>query len=170
MAKINRGILKLWLITAIAGTLLHFVYDLLPSLPTALISPVNESIWEHVKIIFWPFLAAGLYGSRRKERGNLAAWLAALLVICGLLLAVGWTFHVMLGLESIVFDIGLFLALLALGFWLACRWQGIAGHGKLWCGLTVLMMLMIFWFTFSPPDTTLFADPALADAWYELPC
>ena len=30
----------------------HFVYDLLPNFFTAIFFPVNESIWEHMKIIF----------------------------------------------------------------------------------------------------------------------
>ena len=30
----------------------HFVYDLLPNFVTAIFFPVNESIWEHMKIIF----------------------------------------------------------------------------------------------------------------------
>ena len=30
----------------------HFVYDLIPSFVTAIFFPVNESIWEHMKIIF----------------------------------------------------------------------------------------------------------------------
>ena len=30
----------------------HFVYDLLPCFLTAIFFPVNESIWEHMKIIF----------------------------------------------------------------------------------------------------------------------
>lgn len=30
----------------------HFVYDLIPNFVTAIFFPVNESIWEHMKIIF----------------------------------------------------------------------------------------------------------------------
>ena len=30
----------------------HFVYDLIPNFFTAIFFPVNESIWEHMKIIF----------------------------------------------------------------------------------------------------------------------
>ena len=30
----------------------HFIYDLLPCFLTAIFFPVNESIWEHMKIIF----------------------------------------------------------------------------------------------------------------------
>ena len=34
---------------------LHFLYDKIPSFITSIISPVNESIWEHMKILFWKY-------------------------------------------------------------------------------------------------------------------
>ena len=43
---------------AIAGSLLHFAFELSEYWkPMALIAAVNESIWEHVKMYFWPGLA-----------------------------------------------------------------------------------------------------------------
>lgn len=39
--------------------LLHFLYDIFPNFLTSIFSPVNESIWEHMKIIFTAYL---LYG------------------------------------------------------------------------------------------------------------
>jgi len=45
------GILSIFL----AGALLHFAFDLSGGLrPLALIAAVNESVWEHLKIGFWP--------------------------------------------------------------------------------------------------------------------
>ncbi|MCJ7665514.1 MAG: DUF6512 family protein, partial [Actinobacteria bacterium] len=39
----------------ILGSLLHFTFELSGSWgPMALISGVNESVWEHLKIGFWP--------------------------------------------------------------------------------------------------------------------
>lgn len=43
------------------GALFHFGFDALGRLPVlSLIFPVNESIWEHGKITFWPPLVYGL--------------------------------------------------------------------------------------------------------------
>jgi hypothetical protein len=39
---------------------LHFLYDKFPSFVTSIISPVNESIWEHMKILFGSILLAGV--------------------------------------------------------------------------------------------------------------
>lgn len=47
-----------FLVAAAAGSALHFFYEVLPNPLTALISPVNESVWEHLKLLFWPTLCA----------------------------------------------------------------------------------------------------------------
>ncbi len=41
---------------SLGGTLLHFLYDRTDSPLCALISGVNESIWEHMKLLFFPML------------------------------------------------------------------------------------------------------------------
>ena len=39
---------------------IHFLYDKLPCFITSIIAPVNESIWEHMKILFTSILFAGI--------------------------------------------------------------------------------------------------------------
>lgn len=51
---------KLWmflspLVIFLFSSILHFGYDLFPNFFTSLFFPVNESIWEHNKIIFGAF-------------------------------------------------------------------------------------------------------------------
>lgn len=47
-----------FLFTAIAGTFLHFLFDLTRgNIIAALFSAVNESIWEHMKLLFYPMFA-----------------------------------------------------------------------------------------------------------------
>ena len=54
--------IKLWqlmgfAVTSLGGTLLHFLYDLTgKALWIAPFSGVNESTWEHMKLLFWPML------------------------------------------------------------------------------------------------------------------
>ncbi len=40
---------------------LHFLYNKFPSFITSIISPVNESIWEHMKILFGSILLSGVF-------------------------------------------------------------------------------------------------------------
>lgn len=39
---------------------LHFVYDKFPSFLTSVFAPVNESIWEHMKILFGSIIISGV--------------------------------------------------------------------------------------------------------------
>lgn len=39
---------------------LHFLYNKIPSFITSIIAPVNESIWEHMKILFGSILISGV--------------------------------------------------------------------------------------------------------------
>lgn len=52
---------------------LHFLYDTLPSFFTSIISPINESIWEHMKLIFTSYVIWGIFEYfllRKKEKTN----------------------------------------------------------------------------------------------------
>ena len=43
--------------TVIAGVIMHFVFDWTgQNAIVALVAPVNESIWEHIKLLFFPIL------------------------------------------------------------------------------------------------------------------
>ena len=40
--------------------LFHFIYDWIPSYITAIFFPVNESIWEHMKLLFSAIIFYGI--------------------------------------------------------------------------------------------------------------
>ena len=39
---------------------LHFLYNKIPNILTSIISPVNESIWEHMKLIYTSYILYGI--------------------------------------------------------------------------------------------------------------
>ena len=96
MSRLSRSVLLAFAAAVVAGTCLHFVYDLLPCPVTALFAPVSESIWEHSKLIYWPALLAGLLLERR-EPGLLGQRAASLLLAVSVMLALGWLYHIPLG-------------------------------------------------------------------------
>lgn len=59
-------------VVSLVGTLLHFLYDLLGE--AAWIAPfsgVNESTWEHMKLLFWPlFIFAVVQSFYFRDRGD----------------------------------------------------------------------------------------------------
>ena len=105
--------------TLVIGSLLHNVYVWFPNGFTALIAPVNESLWEHTKIIFYPLLLAGFLCNRQKEPVAGAAWGLAAVGASGFMLVAAYVYHRIFEQDSFVFDIGLFVVSILLGFFLA---------------------------------------------------
>ena len=142
------------------GVLLHFLYQWFPNPLTALVSPVRESLWEHLKILFYPLTAAALLLTRGQPVLR-AARLLALLLACALMLAAGWVYHIVLRGEAMAFDLALYGFLMALAFLLPrLLWPlGERAWGR-WAAssLTVLLWALLVWFTFFPPEHPLFAD------------
>lgn len=167
----KRQLILTYIAAILAGCILHFLYDWFPNAATALVSPVNESLWEHIKLVYWPFLGAALLLSRDRPRGT-RPWLLVLPMLCVLTLALGWVYHVTLGGEAMWVDIVLYALVMLLGFWLATRFSG-PFRGIKWL-LPVLaaagLALLIGWFTLYPPEALLFRDLAAVGSWLPLPC
>lgn len=161
MEKSTKKLLLYYLAAAAAGVLLHFLFSWLPNPVTALVSPVRESVWEHVKLLYFPLLAAALLLGRGGNGMGRTPWLLSLTAVCAILLGVGYLYHITLRGESLYVDLALYFVLLAVGFllprvlWPLCEWPGT---DKAAVALAALLGALIVWFTFFPPDTALFAD------------
>lgn len=155
----------------LAGTILHFVYQWFPCALTALFSPINESLWEHTKIIFFPCLAGALLLNRGRP-GGIYPWLLTLPVLCAVMLIFGVLYHIVLGGEAMWVDIAIFIFVMMLGFWLPTTASGpfSALFKAFSLGLFLALLLMILLFTLYPPDMILFRDLSAAGAWLPLPC
>ena len=70
----KRQLILTWTAALLAGCVLHALYRWCPNAVTALFSPVAESLWEHVKLIFWPYLGAALILARDRP-GGARPWL-----------------------------------------------------------------------------------------------
>lgn len=143
------------------GVLLHFLFHWLPSPITALISPVKESLWEHLKILLIPLLLSGLYLTHGRGLDGLAPWLLTLPIIAAAMLGVGYLYHIVWQGDWVGFDLILYAVLMVAGFVLARVLTPLTQHPgiPLLCLMAVLLMgWMIIWFTFFPPDMALFLD------------
>ena len=92
MSRISKAALLAFAVATLAGSCLHFVYALFPNGLTAVLAPVNESIWEHLKILVWPCVL-GAVPLLRREPDGLGARAFSLLLAAGLMLAAGWLYH-----------------------------------------------------------------------------
>lgn len=143
------------------GVLLHFLFHWLPSPITALISPVRESLWEHLKILLLPLLLSGLYLTHGRGLDGLAPWLLTLPIVGGAMLLLGYLYHMVWQGDWVGFDLILYVAVMGAGFVLAHRLAPLTQRPgiPLLCLLAALLVgWMMIWFTFFPPNMSLFLD------------
>ena len=160
MSRLSKAALITFVVATLAGSCLHFLYALWPNGLTALLAPVNESLWEHVKILYWPCLLSGVLLVRR-EPESLGARAFSLLLSAA----------VMLGVGSLFFDVALYVLVMAAFFLLPCflRTPVWSRTRLLWAALVLALGAATFVFTWCPPDGLLFRDLSLP-AIYSLPC
>ena len=94
------------------GTLLHFVFDWSGgNVAAALFSAVNESIWEHMKLLFYPMLLFAWWEWRVWGREDNRFWcikLVGALLGLGLIPVAYYTYTGALGLSADWFNITIF--------------------------------------------------------------
>lgn len=162
----------LWgfLLASLGGILLHFIHHYCANNITALFSPVNESLWEHVKIILFPYIIAAIFLTWGRPTAIRPWLLVAILITLGMLL-LGWIYHIQLGGSSMWVDIGLYFLAMAVGFWLPTLFSG-PFHSKLWWivgFLTLLLVFLVFYWSFFPPNHLLFQSLATRETFFQLP-
>lgn len=149
----------------LAGSILHFVYDWSGAWrPVALVAAVNESVWEHLKLAFWPALLSGLVEWRLLHRRYPAFWAArtvGLLVTPVFIALIFYGYTALLGGHWLVADIGTFLIGIAAGQW-SCYtllgWQPNRA-GRVVVGLSLVLLVAAFaCFTYWPPEWSLFRE------------
>ena len=153
--------------TAIAGTLLHFLFDWAGgNVVIALLSAVNESIWEHLKLLFYPMLLFALAEYFCWSRKDKDFWCIKLIgILHGLVLIplVYYTYTGLLGTSADWFNIMIFFLSAGVAYWLETKLfqKGFAcSVGKEFSVVLICLLVIIFTvFTFAPPHIPLFEDP-----------
>ena len=109
--------------SAVLGTLSHFFYEWSGQNPVvALFSPVNESTWEHMKLVFFQILVWSLLlpaGIRKDFPAMRGALLAGGLLGTWLVPVLFYTYSGILGRDLALIDIGIFYAAVLAAFWTA---------------------------------------------------
>lgn len=151
--------------TSLGGTLLHFLYDWLGgAVWLAPFSGVNESTWEHMKLLFWPLLLFALVQSFffRDREDFWCIQLASISLGLILIPVLFYTYNGVIGKSPDWINIAIFFVSAAATFFLetrlfrrnvSCRFPRLAKAGVLLIGI------LFFVFTFWPPQLPLFIDP-----------
>ena len=160
-----------FLIVSAAGTFLHFLYDITgQNIAAGLISAVNESIWEHMKLIFYPMVlvSAAEYRLAKGERSILrCSTLAGILLALLLIPVVYYSYTGILGVSADWFNVTIFFLAAGAAYLLEYRIEA-AGccriSFKLWALILLLIAGAFTCATFYPPRIPLFRDP-MSGTW-----
>ena len=160
-----------FLTTCILGTLLHFLFDWTGgNLLAAPFSGVNESTWEHMKLLYWPLLMVALlqwFLAKRRGKVPCNFWYVKFLsTLTGLILipVFYYTYNGCFGKSPDWLNISIFYICAAAVFWLEARlltgWRVKypKGNSLAIAGLMILGFAFIY-YTFCPPILPLFQDP-----------
>lgn len=169
MKRLRQSMILGILFVVITGSLAHFLYVWTGKKPViGLISPVNESVWEHMKLIFFPMLlytfsanwkwgkdypaiASSLYG------GILAGTIGIPVIF--------YVYTNILDKNFLLLDIGTFILSTVISFYVAYQFTRsgkLKPYTPLLCSLISILFLCFLIFTYHPPNTEIFIDPTVS--------
>ena len=153
-------------LTSLGGTILHFLYDWLGEASwIAPFSGVNESTWEHMKLLFWPMLLFSIVQSFFfKDREFF--WCVKLRgTLLGLVMIpiFFYTYNGVIGKSPEWLNIAIFFASAAAAFLYETRLfnaekAGCRSPKSAIAALSVIALLFVV-FTFRTPEIGIFRDP-----------
>lgn len=152
--------------TWILGTLLHFTYEWSNNnLLLSAFSAVNESTWEHLKLVFFPMLITTIIGYFYIGRNNIQNFLCAktIGIITSMLFIVifFYTYNGILGTNFAILDIGSFFVSIVLGEYVANKIiiSNFECNKSIPIISLIILLLCFVVFTYFPPKIGLFKDP-----------
>lgn len=159
----------------ITGTISHFVYDWsCQNMLVGFFFPINESTWEHMKLVFFPMLLYSFYVSKKMKSANLcvtSSFLFGTLSGTALIPIIFYTYSGILGYNLLVLDLLTFALSVLGGFLVAYKVAQsccLAPYEKLIKIAVFLTTIAFFIFTYFPPDIALFENPvqSATSFWY----
>lgn len=153
-------------VTSLGGTLLHFLYDWLgEAVWIAPFSGVNESTWEHMKLLFWPmFIYAVVQSFFFSDREDF--WCIKLKgTLLGLVMipVLFYTYNGAIGKSPDWLNIAIFFISAAIAYIYETRQFNnkttICRYKKLSIAILLIIAILFVLFTFTTPEIGIFKDP-----------
>jgi hypothetical protein len=133
-------------------------------------SAVNESVWEHLKLGFWPALMYTLIEYRQIKKQTNNFFLAKTIVpftIIAVITAIFYSYTSITGESIFLIDITSFFIAVIIGQYLSYRlltYNSLAGWTEMVAlALFILLGILFIVFTFYPPHLPPFQDPISGD-------
>ena len=156
--------------TSVVGTLLHFLYEWTGErVIVGLFSAVNESIFEHMKLLFFPMLLFAFIEAKYigEEYDNFwCSKLVGILVGVGLIPVLYYTYTGIFGVNADWFNIIIFFITAAVSYMVETR---LIKNGRCLCiqpnlakFILIVLAAVFIVLNFFPPKIPLFEDPLTA--------
>lgn len=150
----------------ILGTLAHFLYEWSKNnIIIGCFVPVNESTWEHMKLLFFPMLIYSIFAFF-KLKDNYPCIKSSLLsgILIGTILipVIFYTYTGILGFNVFVLDLFTFVISVFFAFYMAYRLTLSCKMNRFLIPLyfvVVVLLVCFILFTFKHPDIALFKYP-----------
>lgn len=156
-----------FIFVSIIGSLSHFVFKWSNyNLVAATIFPVNESIWEHLKLLFFPYLIWTIieYYLLKKEKGFIMSKFIASIIGIASIIIFYYTYTGAFGksieiLNILSFFIGVSIAFATDSYLIKSKKFSASKYDTLAIALFIGTGALFFIYTFVPPFIPLFKDP-----------
>lgn len=150
----------------ILGSISHFLYEYSGEhILFALFCPVNESVWEHLKLLFFPFLFLTVFNWCKTRPPVLSFFYYRFLgVICGMAatLVLFYTYTGVIGRHFLILDLLIFAFSVFFAFYTSQYFQRkrlSPPSPEVVFSLWSILAVCFFIFTCYPPDLALFFPP-----------
>ena len=152
-------------VTIILGVISHFVYDWTGgNFFVGLFFPVNESTWEHMKLLFFPMFTYALIAGKRMEEKYPCIYNAMFTGILVGLVLIPTIFYTYTGVLGFVVDwvnIALYVLSVLAAYYVVYRVaeKCTAGNSKILRYVMYALLLMFMVFSVYPPKLGVFVSP-----------
>ena len=149
----------------IAGVLLHFAYEWSENNTfVGLFSAVNESTWEHLKLIFFPMLITliiGYFILKNAFPNYICAKTIGIITAMLFTIIFFYTYTGIIGTNYDFLNISTFFIAVILGEYITYKLTSnkFACNRYFYTIILILLTFYFFIFTFNPPKIGLFKDP-----------
>ena len=151
----------------IVGTILHFTFEFSGNQPIiGVFSAVNESVWEHLKLGFWPALVWFFveYRSIRRSTNNFVfAKTVGIYLIPIIIPVLFYSYTAIIGESVLAIDILTFILSIIVGQFVSYKLLTYRDLPEVLNKISLVALIILggafVLFTFYPPNLSLFRDP-----------
>lgn len=167
MKNLKPYFIKGFLFVVITGSIAHFVYDWSGGNTfLGFLFPINESIWEHMKLCFFPMLLYSFYLNTKLENSYpciRTASLFGIILSTFLIPVLFYTYSGILGHNYAILDIMTFVISVLLSFAAMYKLTLSCALSSYKAPLSILVLLLaicFFLFTYNPLNIGIFTEPS----------